>query len=85
MPPDVTAAIFWLKNRDPARWRDAWQMEHTLGKHVISDRPMTEEEWIRECARLRAAPPRRRGHLRLHDAARRAVERAVGTEEGALW
>ena len=48
VPPDVTAAIFWLKNRDPARWRDAWQMEHVLGKYIISDRPMTEEEWIRE-------------------------------------
>ena len=23
VPPDVTAAIFWLKNRDPAHWRDA--------------------------------------------------------------
>src|SRR5690242_5129344 len=21
-PPDVTACIFWLKNRQPARWRD---------------------------------------------------------------
>ena len=21
-PPDTTAAIFWLKNRDPERWRD---------------------------------------------------------------
>jgi hypothetical protein len=21
-PPDVTACIFWLKNRDPLRWRD---------------------------------------------------------------
>ncbi len=21
-PPDTTAAIFWLKNRDPKRWRD---------------------------------------------------------------
>lgn len=21
-PPDTTAAIFWLKNRDPQRWRD---------------------------------------------------------------
>ena len=46
MPPDVTAGIFWLKNRDPAHWRDAWQLEHTLGKYVISDRPMTEQEWI---------------------------------------
>ena len=48
VPPDTTAAIFWLKNRDPAHWRDAWQMEHVLGKYIISDRPMTEEEWIRE-------------------------------------
>ena len=21
-PPDTTAAIFWLKNRQPAKWRD---------------------------------------------------------------
>jgi hypothetical protein len=21
VPPDTTAAIFWLKNRDPAHWR----------------------------------------------------------------
>jgi hypothetical protein len=52
LPPDVTAAIFWLKNRDPARWRDAWQMEHTLGKYVISDKPMTEEQWTKERATL---------------------------------
>jgi hypothetical protein len=30
VPPDVTACIFWLKNRDPAHWRDAWQLEATL-------------------------------------------------------
>ena len=34
VPPDVTAQIFWLKNRDPARWRDAWQLEHVTGKYV---------------------------------------------------
>jgi hypothetical protein len=50
VPPDVTACIFWLKNRDPAHWRDAWLVDHTLGKYIISDRPMTEEEWIRERA-----------------------------------
>jgi hypothetical protein len=33
VPPDVTAQTFWLKNRDPAHWRDAWQMEHVLGKY----------------------------------------------------
>ena len=52
VPPDVTACIFWLKNRDPAHWRDAWQVAHTLGKYVISDKPMTEEEWTREHATL---------------------------------
>jgi hypothetical protein len=50
VPPDTTAAIFWLKNRDPARWRDAWQVEHSLGKYVISDKPMTEEQWALERA-----------------------------------
>jgi hypothetical protein len=52
VPPDVTAQIFWLKNRDPAHWRDAWQVDHTLGKYIISDKPMTEEEWIRERATM---------------------------------
>ena len=52
VPPDTTAAIFWLKNRDPARWRDAWQMEHTLGKYLISDKPMSEEDWAKERATL---------------------------------
>jgi transposase-like protein len=46
VPPDVTAQIFWLKNRKPSEWRDAWQLEATLGKYIISDKPMTEEEWI---------------------------------------
>jgi hypothetical protein len=26
-PPDTTAAIFWLKNRDPVRWRDTQHIE----------------------------------------------------------
>jgi hypothetical protein len=50
VPPDVTAQIFWLKNREPARWRDAWQVEHSLGKYVISDKPMSEEQWAKERA-----------------------------------
>jgi hypothetical protein len=52
VPPDVTAQIFWLKNRDPAHWRDAWQVEHTLGKYLISDKPMSEEQWTKERATL---------------------------------
>jgi hypothetical protein len=50
VPPDVTACIFWLKNRDPQHWRDSQQVEHVLGKYIISDRPMTEEQWAKERA-----------------------------------
>jgi hypothetical protein len=28
-PPDPTAAIFWLKNRQPAKWRDKQDVEHS--------------------------------------------------------
>jgi hypothetical protein len=27
VPPDVTAAIFWLKNRQPEKWRDKSETE----------------------------------------------------------
>ncbi|WPK12251.1 helix-turn-helix domain-containing protein [Lysinibacillus louembei] len=27
--PDVTAQIFWLKNRKPVEWRDKQQVEHS--------------------------------------------------------
>jgi hypothetical protein len=47
---NVTACIFWLKNRDPQHWRDSQQMEHVLGKYIISDQPMTPEDWARERA-----------------------------------
>jgi hypothetical protein len=40
VPPDVTAGIFWLKNRDPQHWRDSQQLEHVLGRYIIiSDTP----------------------------------------------
>jgi hypothetical protein len=52
VPPDVTAGIFWLKNRDPQHWRDSQQLEHVLGKYIISDTPMTEEQWRRERANV---------------------------------
>jgi hypothetical protein len=50
VPPSDVACFFWLKNRDPARWRDAWQIEHSVGKYIISDQPMTEQQWIKERA-----------------------------------
>ena len=29
-PPDVTACIFWLKNRRPDEWRDRQDQRHTI-------------------------------------------------------
>jgi hypothetical protein len=29
VPPSDTACIFWLKNRDPANWRDKQEQEHS--------------------------------------------------------
>jgi hypothetical protein len=48
--PDVTAGIFWLKNRDPQHWRDNQMLEHVLGKYIISDQPMTEERRAKDRA-----------------------------------
>lgn len=28
-PPDTTACIFWLKNRQPKKWRDKQEREHS--------------------------------------------------------
>jgi hypothetical protein len=49
-PPDVGAAFIWLKNRDPERWRDVQNVKHVMGKYIISDRPMTIEQWAAERA-----------------------------------
>ena len=35
--PDVTACIFWLKNRRPDRWRDKQELEHTGSVNVTRD------------------------------------------------
>jgi hypothetical protein len=43
VPPSEVAAIFWLKNRDPAHWRDAWKIDAAIGKYIISDKPMDEK------------------------------------------
>lgn len=36
-PPDVTAAIFWLKNRQRGKWRDKQEIENT-GQPLIDNR-----------------------------------------------
>jgi hypothetical protein len=50
VPPDVTAGIFWSNNRRPDRWRDTWHREAAVGKYLISDKPLTAEQWIKERA-----------------------------------
>lgn len=48
VPPDTTAAIFWLKNRRPEEWRDRHQVE--VGKPGDFER-MTDDELARFVAR----------------------------------
>jgi hypothetical protein len=40
-PPDTTACIFWLKNRQPARWRDRHELV-TLTPEQVAD--LTDEQ-----------------------------------------
>ena len=47
-PPNTTAAIFWLKNRRPDRWRDVQQLQSELGVYILSDKPLSEQEWIEQ-------------------------------------
>ncbi len=55
VPPDTTAMIFWLKNRQPERWRDVHRQEHT-GKdggaiqHALVPQP-TGEDHLEEITR----------------------------------
>ena len=36
-PPDVTAAIFWLKNRKPKQWRDKQEIDYTEKTKIVDD------------------------------------------------
>ena len=47
VPPDVTACIYWLKNRRPDRWRDVQNIEAQHGLYVISEAPLSELDWIK--------------------------------------
>jgi hypothetical protein len=53
---DLSFGFFWMNNRDPQHWRDSQQLEHVLGKYIIIDKPMTEEEWARERADMLDLP-----------------------------
>jgi hypothetical protein len=44
-PPDTTACIFWLKNRDPENWREKVDIERRHLFNFIGMIP-SEEEWL---------------------------------------
>jgi hypothetical protein len=45
-PPDTTAAIFWLKNRQPKQWRDKQEIEHSgeTGVKIVNDIPRNKSD-----------------------------------------
>lgn len=42
-PGDTTAQIFWLKNRQPERWRDKHEVEHGLSSRLAELMTAAEE------------------------------------------
>ena len=55
--PDLGAICFYLKNRDPQNWRDVQHLDQAIGHYILSDRPMTEEQWIAERTKVIEAKP----------------------------
>ena len=47
-PPDTAAAIIWLKNRQPAKWRD--KVEHDVSGKVEHTHKLSAEEVARRVA-----------------------------------
>jgi hypothetical protein len=45
-PPDTTACIFWLKNRQPSRWRDRVDPAEAGARFNFIGMVPSEEEWI---------------------------------------
>jgi len=35
VPPDTTAQIYWLKNRQRDRWKDKWEVDVNTDKEII--------------------------------------------------
>lgn len=41
---DTTAMIFWLKNRNPIRWRDKQELEHSGDLNIVVKDPFADGE-----------------------------------------
>jgi hypothetical protein len=82
-PPDTTAGIFWLKNRQPDKWRDVTKMEMTgrnggpIETHELSD----AERASRITALLDAARARRDGQAAKPEP---EVDAAAGTADPSV-
>lgn len=35
VPPDTTAQIYWLKNRQRDRWKDKWEVDVSTDKEIV--------------------------------------------------
>jgi hypothetical protein len=46
-PPDTTACIFWLKNRQPGKWRDKSDPGQAAARFNFIGMVPSEEEWIK--------------------------------------
>lgn len=59
-PPDPTSMIFWLKNRQPARWRDKQEIEQTnITKTVLFDvSKLTPDDLVQLSNMLKRINPR---------------------------
>jgi hypothetical protein len=69
---DVGACCFWLKNRRPSEWRDVQHLDQAAGHYIISDRPLSESEWIEQRTKVIDAKP---------DATRVSTESSETTSE----
>jgi hypothetical protein len=42
-PPDATSAIFWLKNRQPRKWKDKHEVENINTNIEVTDQKVIDE------------------------------------------
>lgn len=63
-PPDTTACIFWLKNRQPDKWRDVYNHDHS-GKVAAETLSAAElfEAIKQECAKIGILPEQLQGMM----------------------
>ena len=52
VPPDTTAAIFWLKNRRPDRWRDKQDIKLSGGVDIKRDYSKLTDAQLEELEKL---------------------------------